>query len=107
MMSLRALAFALLSFGVGAGAALFLVQSCGQAGAVTVRLDGAGAPSQLIRVYVYGAVRSPGVYALHNGDRVVDAVEAAGGPSDDAATDAINFAQKVSDEGEVRVPRLG
>ncbi len=106
-MSLRTLALSLLTFGLGAGGALFLFQSCGQAGQVTVRFDGQNDPSGVIRVYVSGAVRSPGVYALHSGDRVVDAVDAAGGPSEDADTEAINFAQRVRDEAMVRVPRIG
>jgi competence protein ComEA len=106
-MSVRTLALSLLCFSLGAGVALFLFQSCGQAGQVTVRFDGQSDPSGVIRVYVYGAVRAPGVYPLHSGDRVVDAVEAAGGPSEDADTEAINFAQRLHDEDEVHVPRVG
>jgi competence protein ComEA len=105
-MLLRTLALCLLCFGLGAGAALLLFQSFGQTGQVTVRYDSQPDPAGVIRVYVYGAVRAPGVYALHSGDRVVDAVEAAGGPSEDADTEAINFAQRVGDEDEVRVPHL-
>jgi competence protein ComEA len=106
-MAVRTIALSLLSFGLGAGIALFLFQSCGQAGQVTVRFDGQSDPNGLIRVYVYGAVHAPGVYALHGGDRVVDAVDAAGGPSQDADTEAINFAQRLRDEDEVEVPRIG
>jgi competence protein ComEA len=47
------------------------------------------------------------VYALHEGDRVVDAVEAAGGPSSDADLVALNLARRIHDEDQVVVPRIG
>jgi competence protein ComEA len=96
-------------FGLGTG--VLLVRFFGQVEPLTVRLDdgavrsaAAGSP---IRVYVTGAVPAPGVYALHEGDRVVDAVELAGGPSADADTEAINFAQRLHDEDHFEVPRVG
>jgi len=60
-----------------------------------------------IMVHVTGAVAAPGVYALHEGDRVVDAVEAAGGPSADADLVTLNLARRVHDEDQVVVPRVG
>lgn len=60
-----------------------------------------------IQVYVSGAVERPGVYALHDGDRVADAVQAAGGPADDADLEAVNLAQRLHDEDHVTVPRIG
>jgi competence protein ComEA len=60
-----------------------------------------------IMVHVTGAVAAPGVYALHEGDRVVDAVEAAGGPSADADLVAINLARRIHDEDQVVVPKVG
>ena len=60
-----------------------------------------------IMVHVTGAVAAPGVYALHEGDRVVDAVEAAGGPSTDADLVALNLARRIHDEDQVVVPRVG
>ncbi|MCH7578277.1 MAG: SLBB domain-containing protein, partial [Chloroflexi bacterium] len=45
-----------------------------------LELDLAGVPAEEIRVYVAGAVLRPGVYPLADGDRWIDALEAAGGP---------------------------
>jgi competence protein ComEA len=60
-----------------------------------------------IQVYVSGAVERPGVYVLHDRERVVDAVEAAGGPTEDADMEALNLAQRIHDEDHVTVPRIG
>ena len=60
-----------------------------------------------IQVYVAGAVNRPGVYFLNDGDRSIDAVEAAGGPAADADLEAINLARRLQDEDQVLVPRLG
>jgi competence protein ComEA len=58
-------------------------------------------------VHVAGAVRHPGVYRLHDGDRVKDAVERAGGARTGADVNAINLAAKVADGQQVVVPRRG
>ncbi|MFM8553356.1 MAG: helix-hairpin-helix domain-containing protein [Acidimicrobiales bacterium] len=58
-----------------------------------------------VRVHVTGAVRRPGVYELSSGDRVVDALEAAGGASADADLEAINLAQTLLDTEQILVPR--
>ena len=58
-------------------------------------------------VHVAGAVRNPGVYRLHDGDRVKDAVERAGGARAGADVNAINLAAKVADGQQVVVPRRG
>jgi len=68
--------------------------------------DAASADSQIM-VHVTGAVAAPGVYALHEGDRVVDAVEAAGGPAQDADLVTLNLARRVHDEDQVVVPKVG
>jgi competence protein ComEA len=60
-----------------------------------------------IQVYVSGAVNRPGVYFLSDGDRWIDAVEAAGGAADDADLEAVNLALRLHDEDQVLVPRLG
>jgi competence protein ComEA len=60
-----------------------------------------------IMVHVTGAVAAPGVYAVHEGDRVADAVEAAGGPSQDADLVTLNLARRIHDEDQVVVPRAG
>ena len=58
-------------------------------------------------VHVAGAVRHPGVYRLHDGDRVKDAVARAGGARAGADVNAINLAAKVADGQQVVVPRRG
>jgi competence protein ComEA len=71
----------------------------------TVRLE----PRQptVALVHVAGAVRSPGVYRLRDGERVQDAVRRAGGPRAGADLNAINLAAKVADGQQVVVPRRG
>lgn len=60
-----------------------------------------------IKVYVAGAVQRPGVYPLKDGDRVLDAVNAAGGFADGADQLAVNLAQRIHDEDKVIVPHQG
>jgi competence protein ComEA len=69
-----------------------------------IRLD--GAPTAEIQVYVAGAVAQPGVYYLHDGDRWIDALEAAGGPAADADLESVNLALRLRDEDQVLVPRF-
>ena len=61
----------------------------------------------LITVDVKGAVKSPGIYDLPIGSRVNDAVQKAGGLTEQADSKALNLAQKVSDEALVYVPTKG
>jgi competence protein ComEA len=72
-----------------------------------LELDLAQVPAQEIRVYVTGAVQRPGVYPMSDGDRWIDALEAAGGPTDDADLAAVDLARRVHDEDTILVPRLG
>jgi competence protein ComEA len=72
-----------------------------------LRVGDATSADSEIMVHVAGAIATPGVYALHEGDRVVDAVEAAGGPSSDADLVALNLARRIHDEDQVVVPRIG
>lgn len=59
---------------------------------------------QTIIVDVKGAVKYPGVYTLSEEQRIVDAIEAAGGYTDDANPLVINHAQKLQDEMVVYIP---
>jgi competence protein ComEA len=58
-------------------------------------------------VYVAGAVRHPGVYALADGARARDALAKAGGATGDADLVAVNLAAHVADGDEIAVPRRG
>src|SRR3990172_7600597 len=64
-------------------------------------------PPEELRVYVTGAVQRPGVYPLSNGERWIDALDAAGGPAEDADLAAVDLARRVRDEETIMVPRLG
>ena len=104
------------------GAALALLAALA-AGAVTLLTRGddtaqvrivapeataAAAPAATdIRVQVSGAVMSPGVYSMNNGDRVMDAIGAAGGVDPGADLSGINLALRVQDEAHYHVPTVG
>ncbi len=66
--------------------------------------SGEDSASAFLLVHVCGAVCRPGVYELSPGDRIFDAVEAAGGFSQEAAGDALNLAQPVEDGIQIRIP---
>ena len=65
------------------------------------------AEQDLITVDVKGAVKSPGIYDLPVGSRVHDAVQKAGGLTEEADSKSLNLAQKISDEALVYVPTKG
>ncbi len=99
--------------GVGAAVVGAVVTPGGQT--VTVEapaaVDGATpgpAPSvEVVVLHVLGAVSQPGIVELPLGARVVDAIAAAGGPSDDADLAGVNLARVVVDGEQLRVPRVG
>lgn len=55
-------------------------------------------------VYVCGEVAKPGVYAVSPEARIIDAVTAAGGLTEDALEGAVNLAANVTDGMEVYIP---
>ncbi len=63
-------------------------------------------PTQ-VRVYVSGAVVSPGVYTLDPGSRITDALAAAGGVTSEAVLNGLNLALRVRDEAQYHVLKLG
>lgn len=58
-------------------------------------------------VHVLGAVHVPGLYVLDLDARLVDAVAAAGGTTDDADLAGINLARTLTDGEQIIVPTLG
>lgn len=60
-----------------------------------------------IMVDIQGAVKFPGVYSLMEGDRLIDAIHAAGGYLTDADSRMLNHAMKLPDEFFIYVPREG
>jgi competence protein ComEA len=80
--------------------------------AVRVRAGPAAAPATspsptILVVHVVGWVRRPGVYELSEGQRIIDAIDAAGGPRRGADLGALNLAAVLADAQQVIVPRIG
>lgn len=86
--------------GAGGAKSVSFASGAGATGA-TAR-DGFSAPV----VYVSGAVKRPGIVRLRDGDRIADAIEAAGGARRSADLGAVNLAARVADGQQVVVPRL-
>ena len=60
-----------------------------------------------IFIDIDGAVNKPGVYELKNGDRVIDAINMAGGLSEDAYTKNLNKARELVDGEKIYILTLG
>ena len=60
-----------------------------------------------IYVHILGAVARPGLYELRDGDRVVDAVAAAGGLAEGADQARVNLARFLTDGEQIAVPLVG
>lgn len=77
-----------------------------QAGA-TAPVPGPTPTVAAVYVHVAGWVEDPGVYELRSGQRVVDAIDLAGGPKKGADLDALNLAAVLVDGQQILVPRRG
>lgn len=69
--------------------------------------DSTPQPPELIIVDVKGAVVHPNVYTLQEGQRLIDAITAAGGYTSDADSRLLNHAQRLTDEAVIYVPLIG
>lgn len=58
-----------------------------------------------IIVHITGAVQSEGIVKIKEGDRIKDAIEAAGGLTIDANLQEVNLAYKLSDGQKVYIPK--
>jgi competence protein ComEA len=114
-----------LSRGELAGAIVVMVALLGGAGLwyvrslpkpVTIAASSAGAPQARatpspsappIIVDVAGAVRQPGVYEFAAGERVIDAIERAGGALPKADLSLLNLAAPLADGTQILVPKSG
>jgi competence protein ComEA len=81
------------------------VQSVSEAGPGPEAQERATPSPAPVLVHVAGWVRRPGVYELAEGDRVVDALGAAGGPRKGAYLDVLNLAARLADGQQVLVPK--
>lgn len=61
----------------------------------------------VIFVDIKGAVKNPGVYHMKVGDRVKDALEAAGGLTAEADSQKVNLAKRLEDQMVIVVPKVG
>lgn len=57
-----------------------------------------------ITIHIIGEVKYPGIVILKSGQRIVDAIEAAGGETDEADLNKLNLAQILSDGDKIYVP---
>jgi competence protein ComEA len=96
------------------GAGLWYVRSLPQP--VTIAEAPAGAAEQIgtptpaappLIVDVAGAVKRPGVYEFTEGDRVIDAIERAGGALVKADLSLLNLAAPLTDGTQILVPKAG
>lgn len=60
-----------------------------------------------IYVHIDGEVKNPGVYKMKIGDRVNDAIQAAGGLTENAEKSKINLATKLKDEMKIHIFKIG
>ena len=96
-----------------AGGAVLMFRGSGSPDGMTITLDEpvsaetsamyAEVPTT-IKVYVSGEARHPGVYELPADARLDDALQAAGGPTSDAALEMVNLAKRISDEDHIHIP---
>ncbi len=59
-----------------------------------------------IYVHITGEVINPGVFILNEGDRIKDAIEKAGGLTNNADIEKINLAYQLSDGQKINIPNI-
>lgn len=57
-----------------------------------------------ITIHIIGEVKYPGIVILKSGQRIVDAIEAAGGETEEADLNKLNLAQILNDGDKIYVP---
>ncbi|WP_430592814.1 helix-hairpin-helix domain-containing protein [Humidisolicoccus flavus] len=92
---------------VGASVGAVLSGMAPQPSVSEVVLEPSPTTASALVVDVQGAVNTPGVYVLASGDRVLDAIEAAGGLRDDAVSGAENLARVLVDGEQILIPVVG
>jgi competence protein ComEA len=90
------------SFGASPGAAPAVAVA---SGSVSASASVSAAPTLIVDVA--GAVRKPGVFEFQPGDRVIDAVERAGGALEKADLTLLNLAAPLTDGQQILVPKKG
>jgi competence protein ComEA len=78
-----------------------------QAGPATQPASSPSPTAAPLIVDVAGEVRQPGVYEFAEGDRVIDAIERAGGSLPKAELSLLNLAAPLADGTQILVPKAG
>lgn len=67
-----------------------------------------GMPSakEKVVVHIIGEVNNPGVVTLNEGDRIIDAINSAGGKTEEADLSKINLAYIIEDGTQIYIPRI-
>ncbi len=82
----------------------FKFSSVGEAsGEVEIKLEMDNLINNQIKVHVVGAVVNEGVYELEEGKRVEDAIEMAGGLSEEGNSELLNYARVLKDGEKITV----
>ena len=90
------------SFGASPGAEPAVAAA---SGSFSASASASAAPTLIVDVA--GAVRKPGVFEFQPGDRVIDAVERAGGALEKADLTLLNLAAPLTDGQQILVPKKG
>lgn len=69
--------------------------------------DASSAQAEQIIIHITGAVQNPGVLSINARSRLFEAVDAAGGFTDQADQSAINLAQELIDGAQYDIPKIG
>ena len=89
------------------GAAVPVASAPGSGEPMASGVPVSGSPSPVagpVIVDVTGHVRRPGVYEFPAGSRVIDAIQEAGGPRENAVLSALNLASPLTDGQQIAVP---
>ena len=72
--------------------------------AVTTENEEETKEKEEITIHIIGEVKYPGIVILKSGQRIVDAIEAAGGETEEADLNKLNLAQILNDGDKIYVP---
>lgn len=62
---------------------------------------------QIVTIHIVGEVVYPGLYEVPNGSRMIEAINASGGFTEEADVDQLNLAEPIIDGSQIWVPKVG
>lgn len=74
---------------------------------IDIEIDEKQSEKDKILIDIKGEVNVPGVVSLKQGDRIIDAISAAGGNTENADLSRINLAYVVEDGSQIYIPKIG